>query len=109
MEMKSLTVRKLSTGSIYKLTLLGLVFGFVPLFLLMGVLAAFGMADMTWNEQPVTGFPALLVGPLMGVLLALMFTALIGSVMALGLWIFSLFRPITVEYRPLPKDTSPEA
>lgn len=96
----SLQIAKLRTGTIYKLVLVGLVFGFVPLFILFGVLGALDLMTLSWNGQAVTGPKAIVVGPLMGLLFSLVFTAVLGSVMAFGLWLFGKFRPLTIDFLP---------
>ncbi|QKT03570.1 hypothetical protein HUS23_06980 [Ectothiorhodospiraceae bacterium 2226] len=107
--MNSIGMRKLGTGSIYKLTLIGLTCGFVPIFLLLGVMGAFGLATLSWNEQPITGPIAVIAGPLMGLFMAFVFTAVLGSVMALGLWLYAMARPMTLLYRPLEADCAAPA
>lgn len=96
--MEQVEVKKVSEGTIYKLFAVGLTFGFLPLFILLGIFGAFGMEAITWNEQPVTGIKAIFVGPLMGIFMSLMFTAMIGSICALGLWFFSFFKPLKIEF-----------
>jgi hypothetical protein len=96
--MEKLTIRKLGLGTLFKITFIGLVCGFVPLFTLMGILGYFGMADLTWNEQPLTGVSALVAGPFLGLFMALVFTMFIGVALGLGLFIYSKFRPLEIEY-----------
>lgn len=96
--MEQVEVKKVSAGTVYKLFAVGLTVGFLPLFFLFGVLGALGMETLTWNEQPVTGIKAIFVGPLMAVFMSLIFTALLGSICALGLWIFSFFKPLKIEF-----------
>jgi len=96
--MKKIKVSKLSTGSIYKLFAIGLSAGFLPLFLLLGLFGAFGMETITWNNQPVTGLNAILISPLMVILMTVIFTVLIGSICALGLWLYSFIRPLIIKY-----------
>jgi hypothetical protein len=96
--MTVLTVAKLRAGTIYKLLGVGLMVALLPLFTLFGLLAAADLSTLTWNEQPVTGLKAIVIGPLMGVFLAAVFTAVIGSVTAFGLWLYSKFKPIEIEY-----------
>jgi hypothetical protein len=95
----AIEVAKVRAKTIYKLIGIGLTAGFLPLFVLFGVLAAAGMSTLTWNEQPVTGLKALYIGPLMGLFMAAVFTAVIGSVTAFGLWLYSLFKPLSIEYK----------
>ena len=101
--MKSILVRRLRTGSVYRFSAIGAAFGLVPLFTLFGVLASVGLFNLTWNGEAVTGPRAVIVGPLMGAFFALICTALFGSSLALGLWIYSKFRPLSVEYEELPE------
>ena len=101
--MKSILVRRLRTGSVYRFSAIGAAFGLVPLFTLFGILASVGLFNLTWNDEVVTGPRALIVGPLMGALFALICTALFGSSLALGLWIYSKFRPLSLEFEELPE------
>ena len=96
--MESLEIKKLSAGTIYRLMCTGTLTGFLPLCLLFGILGAFGMDTVKWNGQAVTGVKAIFIGPLLGVFISLLFTAILGSVVALGLWIYSFFKPMTIIY-----------
>ena len=96
--MKSIVVRRLRTGSIYRLIATGAAFGFVPLFVVLGLLASAQLFTLNWNGQAVAGPKALLVGPLMGIFFAVIGVAVFGSAIALGLWIYSKFKPLTIEY-----------
>lgn len=96
--METVKVKKISAGTIFKLIATGLTVGFLPIFIICGIMGAFGMDSLTWNEQPVTGIKALFIGPLMAVFMALMFTLIIGSVTVFGLWIFSFFKPVNIEF-----------
>jgi len=100
--MKSIVVHRLRNGSVYRISAIGAVFGMIPLFTVFGILASMNLFTLTWNNEAVTGPRALIVGPLMGVLFSAVCTALFGSVIALGLWIYSKFRPLTLEYEETP-------
>jgi len=91
-------VKKVSAGTVYKLMAIGLSVGFFPIFIIFGIMAANGMDVLTWNEQSVTGIKALIVGPLMGLMMTLLFTAFLGSVTAFGLWIYSFIKPLNIKY-----------
>jgi len=88
--------QRIATGSLFKLIGLGLTCTFVPLTTIMGMLSLFGAQTIQWHGQALTGISGLLSSPLTGLLLAGIFTLLIGGCTALGLWLYSLFRPITV-------------
>jgi len=61
-------------------------------------MGAFGMDTVTWNNEAVTGVKAIFVGPLIGVFISLIFTAIFGSIIALGLWIYSFLKPLNIIY-----------
>ena len=96
--MNSIIVHRLRTGTIYRITAIGAVFGMIPLFTVVGVLGSMGLVSLTWNGEVVTGPRALIIGPMMGVLFALLSVALFGSAIALGLWLYSKIRPLSLEY-----------
>ena len=52
--MEKIIINKLKTGSVFKITLIGLTFGFVPIFILMGIMSLFdelGFARETTMSQ----------------------------------------------------------
>lgn len=66
----------------------------------MGILASQGLVTMYWGEAVITGFKAILIGPLFGVLFTLVFGLIMGIFTTLGLIIYSKRKPITLEYYP---------
>ena len=48
-------IQRLSAGTVYKLTAIGLARSLLPLCIFFGVLAAFGAQTVTWNGQHLTG------------------------------------------------------
>ena len=100
--MQSVQVAKVSAGTVYRLVGVGSLCGFVSLGILFGALGSMGLATVTWNRQPVTGLPALYTGPFIGLIVAMAITAFVGSAIAFGLWLYAMFRPITIEYASLP-------
>lgn len=103
----TITVKRLRSGTIFKLLLIGNLVFFLPLSLLAGVLSMFGASTVTWNGQVITGLPALLVSPLSGALFTLVFSILGWVSVFIGLWIYSAFRPLELEFIPLVGDKSP--
>ena len=97
----ALTVQRLSTGSIYKLIFVGLLASMLPLGLLMGALAWMGFDTVNWNGMPVAGPGGLVLGLLAGLWVALAFTAVMGSLTALGLWLYARWRPLHLLIKPL--------
>ncbi len=96
-----LSIRRLSTGSVYKLVFVGLLASMIPLGLLSGALAWIGFDTLYWQGLPVTGPAGLIVGLLAGLWVTLAFTAVMGSLMVLGLWLYSRFKPLRLKIRPL--------
>ncbi len=92
----TISMQRLSVGSVYKLCLIGLGASMIPLGFFFGVLALFGFNTVIWNGQHLHGAAGLAGGPLVGAFVALMLTAVMGSLAAIGLWLYSKFRPITL-------------
>ena len=96
--MEQMTIRRLSLSTLFKLNIFGLFFGLLPLMILFGVMGMLGMETVTWNEEVVTGPAALLVSPLIGVIMTLIFTLFLSPVIWLGLWIASKFKTFHIRY-----------
>jgi uncharacterized membrane protein YgaE (UPF0421/DUF939 family) len=92
----TMTVQRLSVGTVYKLWFIGLLVGMAPLGVLSGVLALFGFNTVRWNGQSLHSVFGLIAGPFVGIFVALLFTAILGSVAAFGLWLYSKFHPLTL-------------
>ena len=98
MTLQTLTVRQLSTSSIYKLVALGSLCAVVPLVTAIGLLSTLGFGAVQWNGQALTGLKGLLMSPFIGLFMALLLTALVGSLLAFGLWLWSLVQPLQLTY-----------
>jgi hypothetical protein len=99
---RTISARRLRTGTIFRLAAAGLFFSIIPFFVLMGILALFGLNSVKWNNVPIYGVKALLVSPLMGVFAAALLTAIVGVGMSFGLWVYS--RLYRMELRVLVDD-----
>lgn len=93
---QTLVVRKVKTGSVYKLLFCGLLTGFVLLGLLFGVMGFFGADTVKWNNEPIHGVAALFTSPAISLLVALAFTAFLGTVACFGLWLLSRFHTLSI-------------
>ena len=100
----TITVKRLRSGTVFKLLLIGNLVCFLPLALLAGVLGMFGASTVIWNDQVVTGLPALLASPFSGALFALVISVLGWCSVFVGLWLYSVFRPIELEFIPVNRD-----
>lgn len=93
---REITVQRLSAGTLFKLTGLGLALTFVPIGMLEGCFAFFGKSTVIWNQHPLTGISGLLGSPIIGLFFTAIFTMVLGSSMVFGLWFFSKFKSITL-------------
>jgi len=103
----TIIVKRLRSGTVFKLLLIGNLVFFLPLALLAGVLGMFGASTIIWNDQIMTGLPALLVSSLSGALFVLVFSVLGWISVFIGLWVYSAFRPLELEFIPLAGDKAP--
>jgi hypothetical protein len=87
---------RLYVGSVYKLIFIGLVFFFVPLSILFGLLALIGWNTVQWNGQQLYGLAGLLVSPLIGAVVVGFFTVFLGTACVAGLWLYSKFKPLSL-------------
>jgi len=93
---KEITIQRLSAGSLFKLSAIGLFATIVPFSVLLGFGALFGASTINWDQQAITGTAGLIASPFIGALTALIFTMILGCSMAFGVWLFSLFRPLSL-------------
>lgn len=93
---QEIVVQRLSAGSVFKLVAVGTSVTFISFSIIMGFFALFGANTITWNNENIHGITGLLASPFIGIFLSLIFTLLLGSSIAFGLWVFSKFRPITL-------------
>jgi len=103
----AITVKRLRAGTVFKLLLIGNLTFFVPLGLLAGVMSMFGASTVIWNDQVVTGLPAMLVSPLSGAVFALVISVLGWISVFIGLWVYSAYRPVELEFIPCTGGNSP--
>jgi hypothetical protein len=92
----SITVGRLYIGSVYKLIGIGLTCSIVPLTLLAGIVALFGVSTVTWNAKPISGAWGLALYPVFAVLLVIGMTFVTGTACIAGLWLYSKFRPLVL-------------
>lgn len=91
---ESITVQRFSVGSIYKLLAIGSGCSLIPFCILMGCFALFGAGTVNWNGQSLTGIDGLVAALFTGVFLAALITGFFGTMLAIGLWLYSRFRPL---------------
>ena len=89
-------IQRLSAGTVYKLAAVGLACSLIPLCIFFGVLAAFGAQTITWNGQHLTGLSGLAMSPVVGLMITGIGTLFLGSACAIGLWLYSFVRPMSI-------------
>ena len=94
MKRKTIGVNRLTAGSVYKLVFVGSASFFLPFSLLMGLFALFGAETVRSGDRAITGLGGFLAAPFIGLLFVLLVTVVLGTMMAIGLWVFSLFKPL---------------
>jgi hypothetical protein len=99
-DVRRIHLRRIKSGSLLKLVLQGTTAVCGPLFILFGVMAAFGAGTVKFNEAPLTGaagfFGALLMAPVfIGVISLFVWVAAY-----LGLRLAGWIKPLTLDYVP---------
>ncbi len=105
----NITAKKITKGSVFKIYFLGLAGGFSVLFLISGILAIFGAETVKWEEQPVTGFKGFVTAMLMWPVFSFLFAGFMWLISILGLWLYSLIRPITISFKDMVVEESDNA
>lgn len=95
-----LTVRRLKAFTVFQLLFVGQTLAFLPLGVLFGVMACFGADTVKWNGEAVHGAAALLAGPAICLLIAVVCTAFLGAFTYLGLRLYARFRPLHLRVVP---------
>ncbi len=95
-------IKRLTIGTLFKLVALGTLIPIVALCLLCGLLALGGMETVQVNGNAVTGAGGLLAAAIMAPIFWLVITVLGWLSLFVGLWLFSLVRPIQISFVPSP-------
>jgi hypothetical protein len=107
--MQEVLIRRISVGTVFKLVGVGLMFSLLPFTILMGCTAALGLNSLSWNNEPLTGWVALVASPFIGLFLVAMFTMFLGTATAFGLWVYSWLGPFGISYKPAEQGVIPAA
>jgi hypothetical protein len=93
-------IKRLTLDTIFRLLFIGFLFSLVPFFIIFGVLSLFGIGgtSFTFDNQVISGIPALIYSPFIGLFITLIFTAIFGIFISFGLWLFSKLKPFPVRY-----------
>ena len=90
--------RKLTKGSLFKVLFIGFATSFFPFILICGIASLFGASTVTVNDRPVTGIMGLVAALIMYPIFCLIFPSMMWLGYAFGLWVYSWFRKIEIEF-----------
>ena len=98
---ETITLKRITAKSLFKLVLIGEAMVIIPFAILCGVFSFFGLSFVSWNSQPLTGTKGLIASPFIGIFLTLVWTSVIWVGLALGGWLYSkIFRKLKIDYIP---------
>jgi hypothetical protein len=90
--------RKLTKKSLFKLILISYSIPFFLFFLLCGIASIFGAETVKWNKEPITGIMGLFAALLMYPIFCLVFSCFAWVASAFGLWVYSKFKKLDIEF-----------
>ena len=91
-------IKQLEARSLFKLVFIGSSMCIIPFSVLMGIFSLFGAGTIEWNNRPITGIAGLIASPLLGLFATIMFSVFSWVVLFLGLWLYSKFKSIELEF-----------
>jgi hypothetical protein len=93
-------IKRLTFDTIFRLLFFGFLFSLVPFFIIFGIFSLFGIGgtSFTFDSQVISGIPALIYSPFIGLFITLIFTAIFGVFISFGLWLFSNMKVFVVGY-----------
>ncbi|KAF1045220.1 MAG: hypothetical protein GAK35_01439 [Herbaspirillum frisingense] len=98
---EQIKIQRMSMTTIYKLLAIGTTFSLVPFSVLMGVLSLFGAQTITWDGKHLIGYDGLIASPFIGLFLSAFITLFLGTLCTIGLWLYSLWRPLSLRVEPV--------
>ncbi len=90
--------KKLSKGSLFKLIFIGFSLSLLPFILLCGIASIFGAHTIRVNNKAITGIMGLAASLILYPISCIIFSSITWVGCALGLWIYSKFRKIELEF-----------
>jgi len=90
--------RKLANGSLFKLLIIGHSATLLLFTLICSVASVFGKLTVKMNGEPVTGIVGLIAALVLYSFFCISFSAVLWVIHATGLWIYSIFWRIELEF-----------
>lgn len=106
MRPSKVVAKKIKASSIIKIISIGVSLSVPPIFLILSILSLFGMATVYQNGQAVYGIDGFVIGIALGLFVTIISVFITSLLMLLGLWLYSLFRPITLQFVSLHPENS---
>jgi hypothetical protein len=102
----TIQIKHIRGGSLFKLLIIGNTVFFIPLSIVMGIANYFGLgqAAISLNQKPLTGLTGLIASPFTGVFFAIVISAFLWVVIFVGLWIYTKFKPVELEFIPFAQE-----
>jgi hypothetical protein len=94
----SLSIKRLTLGSLFTLLFIGSASWLVPLCLIGGIVGLFGGDMIKTNGVYLHGWQSLISGIIGGAIAAFFLSIFATLFYFPGLWIFSFFRPVSITY-----------
>lgn len=104
--MEEITVNQIKASSIFRISLTGFLIGIMPIFILLGILSAVDVINLSLAGIPELGYKVLYLAPLGGGMCALIFAIINGVILNLGLKIYALFMPISFKVHVIQSRTN---
>ena len=95
-QIRTIEIRKITAGTVYKLVSVGMLFAALPVGLPMGIMGAFGYDVILLNGEYVYGITAFITAPVLACLMSQVFTLFFGTFICLGLWIYSRIKRMNI-------------
>ena len=96
--MESFSFHRLRTKSVFKIIFVGLSCSLIPLWTILGILASFGVVNLYWGPESITGFKAVVLGPFFGIIITIVFGFFTSVFASLGLILFSKRKGFSIDY-----------
>ncbi len=95
---QKIIVKRLTHRSLLRIAAVAAFTTLVPFGFFMGIFALFGFQTVRFNDQYLTGIVGLFGGIAIGVFVSVFFTLFFATLGFVGVWLYSKFRPLEIEY-----------
>jgi len=97
---ESIQIRRLTARTVFRIVALGMLVPIIGFTLMCGMLAYGGSQAVFFNGRAVTGLDGLLLSMALAPIFWALASVVIWLQLIVGLWFYSLIRPIEIRYLP---------